>query len=120
MRVLRCWLVLASLGLGLVDLRLSDAMARQAMSFSPGDHARSRGAHVSRHGHAGRSHGASRHGRGRPRAIAHAPARKGYAARGDDEGDAAKAVPGKGFTMENGILTYPAPARFQPRNLRPR
>lgn len=38
--------------------------------------------------------------------------------RGEDEGgDAAKAVPGKGFTLENGILTYPAPARFQPKNL---
>lgn len=25
--------------------------------------------------------------------------------------------PGSGFTYENGVLTYPAPARFQPRNL---
>ena len=29
----------------------------------------------------------------------------------------ASAPPGSGFTYENGVLTYPAPARFQPKNL---
>ena len=34
-----------------------------------------------------------------------------------DEAAATKAVP-PGFKMEDGVLTYPAPARFQPQNLK--
>jgi hypothetical protein len=34
-----------------------------------------------------------------------------------DRAAPANAPPGSGFTYENGVLTYPAPARFQPKNL---
>ncbi len=34
-----------------------------------------------------------------------------------DSAAPANAPPGSGFTYENGVLTYPAPARFQPKNL---
>lgn len=87
--------------------------ARQSMSFVPGHHARARAAahharHVQRSRHAFH---AARHTTGR---------RARHEPEAADEGSAAKAVPGPGFTMQDGVLTYPAPARFQPGNLKRR
>ena len=105
--------VLLGAGLGAPDR--AEARGRHAMSFSPGDRSRPHAGHAGQRRRAGRSHGrAVRHGHGRVRVRAHAATSQPA---GGDEGDAAKAVPGKGFTMENGVLTYPAPARFQPKNL---
>ena len=41
---------------------------------------------------------------------------------GQDDGGrpATSAPPGSGFKMEDGVLTYPAPARFQPKILKKR
>lgn len=36
---------------------------------------------------------------------------------GDEEGAVAPAKPGSGFTLEDGVLTFPAPARYDPKNL---
>lgn len=89
----------------------SGAWARQSMSFTPGDRTRA---------HAASSHRwAARH----TRHPAHVARSRGHGDRrrtaaDGDEGSAAVAVPGAGFTMENGVLTYPAPARFQPKNLK--
>ena len=116
MRVLRCVIIGLALGLMAVGFHPVDAVARQSMSFSPGNNARPVGARVSRHARAGRGRVTSRRrGQVRSRPTGHVTRGSG----GADEGDAARAVPGKGFTLENGILTYPAPARFQPQNLKP-
>lgn len=107
------------LGAGLGAPNRAEARGRHAMSFSPGDRSRPHAGHGGQRRRVGRSHSrGTRHGHGRLRGHAHAtPAASQPVAGGGDEGDAAKAVPGKGFTMENGVLTYPAPARFQPKNL---
>ncbi|MBE7220294.1 MAG: hypothetical protein INR64_17630 [Caulobacteraceae bacterium] len=109
------------LGMSLGGSGPAEARGRHSMSFSPGDRSRPHAVHGGYHRRGGRSHGRSArhgHGRGRFHAVPKHGAPAQPAARGgDDEGDAAKAVPGKGFTMENGVLTYPAPARFQPKNL---
>ena len=116
MRVLRCVIVGLALGLMAIGFHPVDAFARQSMSFSPGNHARPHSARVSRHARVGRGRATTRRrAQMRSRPTGHLTRGSG----GADEGDAARAVPGKGFTLENGILTYPAPARFQPRNLKP-
>lgn len=115
MRVLRCVIVGLSLGLMAIGFHPAEALARQSMSFSPGNHARPSGARALRHARVGRGRATRRRAQVRSRPTGHLTRRSG----GADEGDAARAVPGKGFTLENGILTYPAPARFQPRNLKP-
>ncbi len=102
------------LGTALAALLLADsaAMARHRMSFVPGRHG---------HGYAAVA-GPPRC----PRAGAaidrramwlarHGPARRGG---GADEGTNVPPPPGSGFKMEDGVLTYPAPARFQPKNLK--
>lgn len=80
-------------------------LASQTMSFVPGEKApifatsyRARGSHF---------HRRSFQARGR------APSRNQA-----DEEPSAAAPPGSGFKMEDGVLTYPAPARFQPKNLK--
>ena len=89
------------------------AAARQTMSFVPGGrgrlavHSGYHGQRYARH-RATYGHQARRGGRVR-QATPHG---------GEDGGDTAKAVPGAGFTMQDGVLTYPAPARFQPKNLK--
>ncbi|MCW6508072.1 hypothetical protein [Lichenifustis flavocetrariae] len=86
------------------------AAGRQTMTFIPGD--RSRPATLVTPGS----------GRRASAAPVHAPA-KGRIARRSQEGDetpAATARPGQGFTLEDGVLTYPAPARFQPQKQKPR
>ena len=86
--------------------RLRRGGARQTMSFVPGDRSRQTRAERS-HRSAGRA--------------AHAPrGRTGHGRRGEEGGGAAKASPGAGFTMMDGVLTYPAPARFQPKVLKRR
>ncbi len=86
--------------------RLRRGAPRQTMSFVPGD--RSKPAQMTH------------------RRVATRPVRpmRSRTARGrdtgDEGGDAAAAKPGAGFTMMDGVLTYPAPARFQPKVLNPR
>jgi hypothetical protein len=79
------------------------------MSFVPGSRGHFRAVSHRHHG-GGRSHrhwhGSSRHARPSPR---HGSEREG--------GEAAEAKPGGGFKVIDGVLTYPAPARFQPKNL---
>lgn len=95
---------------------MEPALARVRMSFAPGRH----GYAVSyRH----RSYRPAYHGwRGRHRASAvsrHAPVRtRAGRSSGPDEAPSAAPPPGSGFKMEDGVLTYPAPARFQPKNLK--
>ncbi|MDX7950938.1 hypothetical protein P7D22_07065 [Lichenihabitans sp. Uapishka_5] len=109
------------LGAGLAAFQPTAASARQSLSFTPGQHDRSHGVQAEHSRHRVRS--VRPHVRS---GVARAP---GGAARGRavasqretvDDGPAAKAVPGKGFSMENGVLTYPAPARFQTKALRGR
>ena len=94
-----------------------NAFARHRMSFTPGSH------HGGYGGHRGRSRGASRpsrHARGRTAPARHIATRGGHASDdGNSEGSGAiVSRPGGGFTLEDGVLTYPAPARFQPKNLK--
>jgi hypothetical protein len=93
-----------------------EAAGRHRMSFVPGErsrpakrmhHGSGRG-RVVRHGY---RHGTrhATHGRRSQRAAAR------HASQGGDR--EIRAAPGGGFTLQDGVLTYPAPARFQPRNL---
>jgi hypothetical protein len=99
----------------------AEAAGRHRMSFTPGDRGR-----PSLHHRAGRSAG-HRAFRGRHAVHGHRAVR-GHHASGHraethrvethrETENAAKAVPGAGFKLEDGVLTYPAPARFQPKNL---
>ncbi len=88
------------------------SLARVRMSFVPGRYHHSYGGRhhsYTRHYHRARSsrHHASSHG-----------GRHGASRSAGDEGPAASAPAGSGFKMEDGVLTYPAPARFQPKNLK--
>ena len=88
------------------------ASARQRMSFTPGARARHHG--YSHRGHRARHHGTSRSSRRHTSAPRRAPR-----ASAKEEGSATTAgKAGGGFTMQDGVLTYPAPARFQPKNLK--
>lgn len=101
---MRWWLIFglsASVLLGGIGPLLSS----QTMSFVPGDKSpiqatsyRTRGARFHR-----RSSSSRGGNRGRSQA---------------DEEPSSAAPPGSGFKMEDGVLTYPAPARFQPKNLK--
>lgn len=93
--------------IGLVAL-IEPAQARHRLSFVPGHHG---GAAAYRHFGARHAGG----GRGRQRGYFR---RRGAPSAGADEGATAPPPPGSGFKMEDGVLTYPAPARFQPQNLK--
>lgn len=82
--------------------------ASQTMSFVPGDRSPILPASFHPRRSGSRFHRRAFQARGRG-----APGRN----QADDEPSAA-APPGSGFKMEDGVLTYPAPARFQPKNLK--
>lgn len=101
-------LVPASMMAGLL-LSADPASARHRMSFTPGGH-----------GHVVASHrGFSRSARHRLGRSPHFAGGRGLGRAPADDEPAAAAQPGSGFKMEDGVLTYPAPARFQPKNLKP-
>lgn len=85
--------------------------ARVRMSFMPGRHG-----YTVAHQHRGYGHHFA-YGRGRRRSYA-PNGRASRSRSGPDEAPAPAAPPGSGFKMEDGVLTYPAPARFQPQNLK--
>ena len=99
------WCVLFFLALAGLGCFEAPAFARQRMSFQPG-----------RHNYEQTSFRRPRHrirsGRHHGRA---AVSRRGHAA---SPAEPARVPPG--FKMEDGVLTYPAPARFQPQNLKRR
>ena len=90
---------------------LEPAWARVRMSFIPGRHG-----YAVAYPHRGYGrHSSYRRGRG----LGYASS--GHASRsqsGPEEAPAPAAPPGSGFKMEDGVLTYPAPERFQPKNLK--
>jgi hypothetical protein len=103
------------LGTALAALLLleSPAMARHRMSFVPGRHGHAVAAHWHRQWRPHRVW----HGRATARhaAVRRAPVRSG---RPSESSVPVAPPPGSGFKMEDGVLTYPAPARFQPQNLK--
>jgi hypothetical protein len=105
----------AILGLFLMVLLngTSLAEARQRLAFTPGHHGRSYAVarprarwHWTRHA---QRYAPTRH------ASHPAPA---HPAQAHPNADTAEGRPGGGFTMQDGVLTYPAPARFQPKNFK--
>ena len=89
--------------LGVVLMSIPPSVARQRMSFVPG-HDSGFTASLRRQSRA----------RWRKRYEAVPVARQRVPQEGDTAGK-----PGQGFTMVDGVLTYPAPARFQPKNMKP-
>ena len=89
--------------LGVVPMSSAPTLARQRMSFVPG-HYSGYTASIRRQSHA----------TWRKRFQATRAPRERASPK-----DTTAGKPGQGFTMVDGVLTYPAPARFQPRNLKP-
>jgi hypothetical protein len=107
-RALSAFLVLLSL-----SAAAEPALARVRMSFYPGRH----GHAVARYHTYARGHRFRYGGRRSHRHVF--VGRHPSTVRPNAEEGAAKApTPGSGFKMEDGVLTYPAPARFQPQNLK--
>lgn len=101
---MRWWLIFG-LATSVLLVGNGPLLASQTMSFVPGDKSPilstsygARGSRFSRRSF--RSRGGSK---GRSQT---------------DEEPSSAAPPGSGFKMEDGVLTYPAPARFQPKNLK--